>query len=206
MNTIQRSDLKLKKRYFEGRYYKSQNKNQTVALIPAKHVDTNGKQSASIQLITDQGAWCTWHPYHEFQSLQNYIQIGKNQFHEQGLTLNIKTDEVTAFGNLSFGPLSPLRYDIMGPFRYIPLLECRHSVYSMIHTVQGRLVINDMEYVFDPGVGYIEGDCGRSFPSVYAWTQCLFEDTDTQAPCSLMLSVADIPFGVHPFYRNNRCY
>ncbi len=68
-----RSDEKLKKTYFEGRYYKSQNKNQTVALIPAKHVDINGKQSASIQLITDQGAFCTWHPYHEFQSLQNHI-------------------------------------------------------------------------------------------------------------------------------------
>jgi hypothetical protein len=162
-------------------------------------VDTNGKQSASIQLITDQGTWCTWHPYHEFHKRHNHIQIGENQFNEQGLTINLKTDEVTAFGNLSFGPLSSLRYDIMGPFRYIPLMECRHSVYSMAHTVQGRLVINGTEYVFDPGVGYIEGDRGRSFPSVYAWTQCLFSDTGSHAPCSIMMAVADIPFAFTRF-------
>ena len=189
----------MKKPYFEGRYYKSQNTNQTVALIPAKHVDSNGKQSASIQLITDQGAFCTWHPYHEFHSLHDHVRIGENHFSEHGLILNLKTDEVTAFGILSFGPLSPLRYDIMGPFRYMPLMECRHSVFSMTHSVQGRLVINGIEYIFDPGVGYMEGDRGRSFPSVYAWTQCLFEDTSTQAPCSIMLSVADIPFALTHF-------
>lgn len=162
-------------------------------------MDTNGKQSASIQLITDQGTWCTWHPYDEFHRLHNHIQIGENQFNEQGLTINLKTDELTAFGNLSFGPLSPLPYDIMGPFRYIPLMECRHSVYSMTHTVQGSLIINGIEYVFDPGVGYIEGDRGRSFPHAYAWTQCLFEDADTRTPCSLMLSVADIPLAFTRF-------
>lgn len=189
----------MKKTYFEGRYYKSQNKNQTVALIPAKHVDTNGKNSASIQLITDQGAWCTWHPFHEFHIEHNHIKIGKNQFCEQGISLDLKTDEVAAFGNLSFGPLSPLCYDIMGPFKYVPLMECRHSVFSMAHTVTGSLVINGTEYVFNPGVGYIEGDRGRSFPSVYAWTQCLFADKDTKSPCSVMLSVADIPFGFTRF-------
>lgn len=189
----------MQKTYFEGWYFKSQNKDQTIALIPARHVDTNGKQSASIQLITEQGAWYTWFPYNEFHKLHNNVRIGENQFHQQGLTLNIKTDEVTAFGNLSFGQLCPLRYDIMGPFRYVPLMECRHSVFSMTHTVQGCLVINGVEYVFDPGVGYIEGDRGRSFPNVYAWTQSLFTDENTQAPCSVMLSVADIPLAFTRF-------
>ena len=124
----------MKKTYFEGWYYKSQNDKQTVAVIPAKHVDADGKHSASIQLITDQNAWCTWYPYHKFFNKRNFVQIGNNHFDEQGITLDIKTDEVTAFGTLTFSHLSPLRYDIMGPFRYVPFMECRHSVFSMTHT------------------------------------------------------------------------
>lgn len=189
----------MKKTYFEGWYFKSQNKDQTVAIIPAKHIDKNGNYSASIQIITDQGAWCTWHPYNQFHKFQNQVRIGYNQFNQQGLTLNLKTDEVTAIGSLTFGKLAPLKYDIMGPFKYIPLMECRHSVFSMTHTVKGSLVINDTEYIFDSGVGYIEGDRGKSFPKVYAWTQCLFEDTNTKAQSSVMLSVAHIPFAFTNF-------
>ncbi|MGN1086878.1 MAG: hypothetical protein ACI4Q5_07565, partial [Porcipelethomonas sp.] len=41
--------------------------------------------------------------------------------------------------------------------------------------------------------GYIEGDCGNSFPKEYIWTQCHFRNG------SLMLSAADIPFSVVHF-------
>ena len=188
----------MKKTYFQGWYYKSQNSSQTVAVIQAKHIDADGKHSASVQLITDHSAWCVWYPISEFSNNKNAVRIGENRFDEHGITIDIKNDSVAAFGKLSFGPLCRLRYDIMGPFRYIPFMECRHSVFSMAHTVEGHLVINGSEYAFDPGMGYIEGDRGCSFPSVYAWTQCLFGD-ESKKPCSLMLSVADIPFAFSRF-------
>ena len=81
----------------------------------------------------------------------------------------------------------------MGPFRYVPFMECRHSVVSMKHTVNGSININGKAYSFDNAAGYIEGDRGYSFPKRYIWTQCIFENG------SLMLSVADIPFGLFSF-------
>lgn len=42
-------------------------------------------------------------------------------------------------------------------------------------------------------IGHIEGDRRHSFPSKYVWTQCSFSDG------SLMLSIADIPFGAFRF-------
>ena len=90
---------------------------------------------------------------------------------------------------MRFGAFTPIKYDIMGPFRFVPFMECRHSVLSMYHTVDGVIEINGEKFVFDGDVGYIEGDRGHSFPKNYAWTQCFFDGG------SLMLSVADIPFG-----------
>jgi len=184
--------------YFKGWYFKAQNGSQTLAIIPAMHIDENGEKSSSIQIITENGVWNAKYPYEQFSCNGNKLQvkIGENSFFDQGLKLNIKTDEVTACGNLKFGPLSPIRYDIMGPFRYVPFMECRHSVFSMTHTVNGVINVNGEEYRFDNDAGYIEGDRGRSFPTVYAWTQCNFFD---ESPCSLMLSVADIPLGAIHF-------
>lgn len=120
------------------------------------------------------------------------IWIDKNQFSRNGIRLNIKTSKLTVKGKLSFGPLSPIKYNIMGPFALIPFMECRHSVWSMHHSVRGTVSINEQKYSFQNGTGYWEGDRGRSFPEAYAWTQCFFPGG------SLMLSVADIPIaGIH---------
>ncbi|MBQ8540511.1 MAG: hypothetical protein IJ435_03445 [Clostridia bacterium] len=57
----------------------------------------------------------------------------------------------------------------------------------MRHFIDGEIILNGQQLNFQNGVGYIEGDCGSSFPSRYIWTQCCFENG------ALMLSVADIP-------------
>jgi hypothetical protein len=93
-------------------------------------------------------------------------------------------------GALEFKNLSPIKYDIMGPFKYVPFMECRHSVYSMMHSVSGEIYVNEKRYGFRNDFGYIEGDRGHSFPKEYLWTQCRFEGG------SLMLSVAKIPLGI----------
>ncbi len=180
--------------YFCGWYFKCQSDAQTLAVIPAVH-QSKKKKSCSVQIITEEGSWNIDFPYHKYhkQKKQFHILAGENLFDRDGIKLCIHTGDFSAQGSVSFGPFSPLRYDIMGPFHYLPFMECRHSVISMKHTVTGRLCINGTNYCFENGIGYIEGDRGYSFPKEYAWTQCIFDGG------SLMLSVADIPFGFFHF-------
>lgn len=171
---------------FYGWYMKCQSDSQTLAVIPAVH--KSGKErTCSIQLITDHNAWNVTFPPEMFTKQGKKIWIGENQFNQNGLQLKIRMPGLTVNGNLNFGTLSPLRYDIMGPFAVIPFLECRHSVWSMRHAVNGTLCINDQLFCFQNAKGYWEGDEGRSFPKKYAWTQCFLSEG------SLMLSVAEIP-------------
>lgn len=176
--------------YFCGWYFKCQSDTQTLAVIPAFHKSRYGK-SCSVQIITDEGAWNVCFPYEAFRKPKKdfHMRVAGNYFGENGIKLHINTPDCTAVGSVRFGALSPVAYDIMGPFCYVPFMECRHSVISMRHTVNGELQINGMQYRFRDSVGYIEGDRGCSFPKEYAWTQCSFDGG------SLMLSVADIPLG-----------
>ena len=159
------------RKYFCGEYYKCQSATQTLALIPARHGDTR-----SVQLICDDGAWSVSE------------KLAGNRFSREGIELNIASEGLTAAGSVRFGELTPIDGDIMGVFKYVPFMQCRHSVISMRHTVCGDIVINGKHYVFDDALGYIEGDRGYSFPKKYVWTQSFFDEG------SLMLSVADIPF------------
>lgn len=117
------------------------------------------------------------------------IQIGGNCFSKEGLLLDVEQEELSLHGKVSFGPFRSLKSDIMGPFRWVTNMECAHSVISMGHSLQGQLELNGCVLDMNGGIGYIEADRGRSFPTEYLWTQCMWEG------CSLMLSIAAIPFG-----------
>ena len=171
---------------FYGWYLKCQSDTQTLAVIPAVH-NVGRKRTCSIQIITDHDAWTVTFTTDVFQRTKRNIFIGENRFGEEGIHLAIHTSQLTVKGKLDFGPLCPLKYDIMGPFALVPFMECRHSVWSMRHSVRGNVYINGQKYFFHNAWGYWEGDRGRSFPKEYIWTQCCFSGG------SLMLSVADIP-------------
>lgn len=174
-----------KNEYFKGWYFKCTGEKQTVAFIPSFHYC--GTESAFLQIITDDNVFCLPFSRLKYREKPLHVNIGNNLFSEKGIKLDIRTDELTVKGTLRFGKLSPIRYDIMGPFKFVPFMQCRHSVYSMKHSVNGKITINGKSCVFHNGTGYIEGDCGSSFPKRYIWTQCNF------ASGSLMLSAADIP-------------
>lgn len=177
--------------YFYGWYLKCQSDTQTLAVIPAVH-STGDKRTCSIQVITDHDSWTVTFPADSFRRTRKNLFIGVNRFGEKGMYLAIRTPQSTIKGKLDFGPLFPLKYDIMGPFAFVPFMECRHSVWSMKHSVTGNVWINGQNYSFRNARGYWEGDRGRSFPKEYLWTQCSFRGG------ALMLSVADIPVaGIH---------
>ena len=179
------------KSFFYGWYFKCQSDTQTFAIIPAIHQGKNGK-TCSIQIITDTEAQKITFSSENFCKRKKHLLIGKNQFGQKGIRLDIDEEGLKIKGVLKFGKMSPLKYNIMGPFACIPSMECRHQVWSMRHLVNGKVFINKKKYVFTDGLGYWEGDEGHSFPHEYVWTQCFFQEG------SLMLAVADIPiFGIH---------
>lgn len=180
-----------KNNYFKGWYFKCSADDKTIAFIPAFH-RSNKKETASLQIIMDDMSFNIRFDSLEYSQNPLCVRLGNSVFSEKGIDLNIHTNELTVTGKLRFCQLSPIRYDIMGPFCLVPFMQCRHSVYSMKHFVDGEIIINGQSLIFQNGIGYIEGDCGTSFPNKYIWTQCSFENG------SLMLSVADIPImGFH---------
>ncbi|MBQ1846685.1 MAG: hypothetical protein II135_01660 [Clostridia bacterium] len=176
------------KEYFYGRYYKCQTDTDTVAFI-ASYSKSKDKRSASVQIITKDGAYNADFPFEDFSESKDCITIGRSRFSDKGVKVDIEREGLNIKADIAFGKNTPVKYDIMGPFRFVPFMECRHSVYSMLHTVSGKTAINGKETCFDGGKGYTEGDRGRSFPRVYAWTHAFTENG------SLMLSVAEIPIG-----------
>ncbi len=185
--------------YFEGWYFKHQNRHgQTLALIPAFHIDSAGRRTASLQIISNQESWWLEYPGTQFQAFQQpfQVQIGQSSFSSQGISLHIEQNGLSLYGTLRYGPLTVLRSDIMGPFRFFAGMQCSHGVISMGHSLQGTLCLNGEQIDFSSGIGYIETDRGRSFPRAYLWSQCVW---DGPKPGSLMLAAATVPLPVGSF-------
>lgn len=181
----------MKKCFFKGWYFKCCANDKTIAFIPAYHINNN-KKTASLQIITDDKAFNIPFENLEYTEKPLFISLRNCIFSEKGIDLNIKNSDLNIFGKIHFTNLTPIKYDIMGPFAILPFMQCKHSVFSMSHKIDGEISINGKKFSFKNDNGYIEGDCGRSFPKKYIWTQCCFKNG------SIMLSVADIPmFGFH---------
>ena len=182
--------------YFEGWYLKYQARDGTaLALIPAVHIDGCGRRSASLQILTDGGSWWLEYPEREFQASEERFQVrvGQNIFDDSGAWLHIQRKGISLHGILQSGPFAPLRSDIMGPFRFVPGMECAHGVLSMGHPVEGTLTLNGGTVNFSGGTGYVETDWGRSFPDAYLWAQCAWGGG------GLMLAVAAVPLAAGSF-------
>lgn len=174
--------------YFEGWYLKQQAEKGTVALIPAIHRQAGGHTTASLQVITEAGSWNLPVSHFNYDRPGKRFQLEDSVVTPRGCRLNLAGKDVSVEGQLWFSGVTPPRYDIMGPFSLVPFMQCRHSVFSMAHRVNGRLRVNGQIYRFRQSPGYMEGDRGISFPSRYLWTQCSWKNG------CIMLSVADIPF------------
>lgn len=177
--------------YFFGRYFKCCKNDRTIAFIPAYH-RSGGIRTSSLQIVTDRAAFFLEYPYSEYENCKDGfgVRIGASRFSKDGITVRAEDDGHLCEADLRFGPFTGIKGDIMGPFRFLPFMQCRHSVYSMSHTVSGRVVLDGEKIDFDGGRGYIEGDRGRSFPERYVWTHAFSPDG-----ASVMLSVATIPVG-----------
>ena len=163
---------------FEGWYFKHQKGDDMIAFIPGR-----AESGAFIQLISQEGA-------QQFEISNSTIDGGMIRadqcwFSKQGCHIELPG----VSGEIIYGPFAPLCSDIMGPFRFFSM-ECRHGVLSMAHPLQGSVIIGGRMHSFDGGLGYAEKDSGISFPRSYLWMQ----SNDFPKPCSIMVSIAHIPF------------
>jgi len=158
-------------------------------VIPGK-----SSNSAFILIITETAAFNIPYNLSDYKEGET-LQIGSSSFSSSGIKLCITHNNISLIGSLEYRNLTPIKGDIMGPFRFFPM-ECRHGIVSMKHDVCGNVTLNGEKINFDNGVGYIETDSGSSFPEGYTWIHC----NDFEQNCSIMAAVAKIPFGGFHFW------
>ena len=183
----------VKKGRFRGWYFKHQLPGGSVAFIPGYQIAADGTRSAFLQIITIDRSEYIAFPYEAFswQKSPLRISLGNNVFSADGIDLDVQTPSIKIEATLRYGVLAPLKKNIMGFYRFLPFMECRHGVISMYHAVSGKVTIDGMPIFLHDTCGYIETDWGRSFPKSYLWTHC---GTDSCGTKSVMLSVARIPY------------
>lgn len=185
------------KRFFEGWYYKviSENQKHAFAIIPGISMDKNGQKQAFIQVLDGKNLKATYHKFDvkEFQPTQkkHELKIQNNFFSENKLILDLPHikgellfENLTPWSNSFFSP------GIMGPFSFIPFMDCYHAILSMNHNIKGKLSLNGENLFFDKGKGYMEKDWGHSFPEGYIWMQ---SNHFSQKGTSVKASIAKIP-------------
>ena len=185
--------------YFEGWYFKNTNNKKGISFIPGININEQEKK-AFIQIITNDSSYFVNYNIEDFKHSATpfYIKIGDNFFSKNKIHIDIKdkTQNLIVFGdirysdsqNISTNFLNP---NIMGPFSYIPFMECNHAILNMKTTANGLININNDKIKFENSIGYMEKDWGSSFPKSYIWCQGNnFKKSNT----SFMISIADIPF------------
>ncbi len=196
-----------KKNYFEGWYYKliSEDRRSVIALIVGISLGKDGENHAFIQFFDALSGRTEYLRYplsaFQFENDRFCVTIGKNLFTRDRVKLDIRSEKISIQGELKFVDIIPypwrlLEPGIMGPFSFVPFMECYHGIVNIHHKIYGNLIIDGRKYHLDGGYGYIEKDWGSSFPESWIWTQSNhFENRDA----SFMFSVAKIPFFITNF-------
>lgn len=190
-----------KDRYFEGWYFKQvcEKLQMTISFIPGISL-IKGDEHAFVQVIIAPRIETHYFRFDikEFSTQDEpfTVKIANNIFKADSISINLQNESLTVQGELLYGSFQSIDSSlysptIMGPFSYIPNMECNHGVISMNHTVNGELIINGQSWQFQNDRGYTEKDWGTSFPKRYLWVQANhFNDSSV----SFMASVAKIPF------------
>ncbi len=196
--------LNKKKAYFEGWYFKNINSEKGISFIPGINKDDTGTK-AFIQIITNNMSYFVNYSMKDFSFKENpfCIRIGDNTFSKENINIKIKDESqnLNIYGNIKYSNSKNINTNIfapniMGPFSYIPFMECNHAIISMQNTMNGFINIKDETIHFKDNKGYIEKDWGCSFPKSYIWCQ---GNNFQKANVSFMFSVADIPFKLFTF-------
>lgn len=195
--------LNTNKNYFEGWYFKNIGNEGGISFI---RININDKSKKSfVQIITKDSSYFVDYNIEDFKFSANpfYIKIGENTFSKDGININIKDDKqnLNVYGNIKYSnskniSTNLLNPNIMGPFSYVPNMECNHAILAMKNNINGWININNNKINFNNNYGYIEKDWGYSFPKAYIWCQA---NNFEKSNASFMCSVADIDYRLFNF-------
>jgi hypothetical protein len=197
-----------RRHYFEGWYFKHSGGPDRGAwsFIPGVAFGDSRKSAYSfVQAIEGETgrSWWFQYPLESFSASASSldIRVGGNSFSAGGIELDLNDGTSTIRGHFSYGPFAKLSFPfwspgVMGPYSFVPGMECNHGLVSLDHSVDGSIEVDGREIVIDDGRGYIEKDWGRSMPESWVWMQS--NDFPARGD-SLMLSVAKIPWAGSAF-------
>ena len=192
-----------KKGYFEGWYLKliDASRKNVFALIPGVSIGKNKADShVFVQLInavTGRTEYFRF-AFDEFSADERKfdVHIGTNHFWDGGVEVDLQNETTSIqtslrFENIEKYPVSLLHPGIMGPFSFVPGMECYHGIVNIRHTIVGTMTYNGSLLDMSGGEGYIEKDWGRSFPQAWIWMQA---NHFAMQHASFMFSIARIPW------------
>ena len=195
-------NLTKNKDYFEGWYFKNTNKENGISFIPGINIEDKVPK-AFIQVITNDSSYFVNYDIKDFKFRTKpfCITIGNNTFSKDGIHIDIKDKNLNINGDIQYFDdknieTSLMNPNIMGPFSYVPFMECNHAIISMQNKANGSLEINNTVINFENDMSYIEKDWGCSFPKNYIWCQ---GNNFQKSDASFMLSIANVPFKMFNF-------
>lgn len=190
-----------RRRYFEGWYFKhvAADGGAAFAFIPGISLAPIGS-TAFVQLIDGATGRTRWFPYplEAFSWSRDgfAVAVGDNRFSLRGIDVRLRDGEGEVAARLSYSDVTPLPFSlgspgIMGPYAYVPFMECYHGLGSLDHRVDGEVRIGERRFDFTAGRGYLEKDWGRSMPLAWVWAQV---NGFAGAGSCLLFSLARIPW------------
>jgi hypothetical protein len=192
-----------KRRYFEGWYFKEVSADfaEPWSFIPGiARGEGKGEGYAFVQAIDGRSGRTWWfeYPLEEFEASRRAldIRVGESRFSAEGAVLDLEGEGARLRGELRFGdfrrlPLRLFSPGVMGPFSFLPFMECKHGLVSLDHRVEGGFEVDGRSIDMGGGRGYIEKDWGSSMPSSWIWMQ---SNNFPSRGDSFMLSIARIPW------------
>jgi tocopherol cyclase len=190
--------------YFEGWYFKLVDAKglRPYAIIPGVFLGADAH--CFIQVLDGRDGTSDYHrfPLHDFHASPDSfdIRIGRSRFTRSEIFLDIDATETTAqkrvkgkIGCSSWNdwPVTLTSPGVMGPYSFVPFMECNHGILSMDHALTGELSVDEAYTCLEGGRGYVEKDWGRGFPKGYVWAQ---SNHFAEEGISISASVAQIPW------------
>lgn len=162
--------------------------------------DDPGEQHAFIQVLDGTTGDASYHRFDsdDFHAATDAfdVWIGPNHFWGEGFEIHIADEGLQISGRMELvdptpWPVTWRSLGIMGPYGWVPRMECNHGVVSLDHRLDGTLTVANTPIDFSGGRGYVEKDWGASFPAGYIWMQ---SNHFPEEGASFVGSIAIIPW------------
>ncbi len=189
--------------FFEGWYFKLVDATGTAryAVIPGIFLsDDPTEQHAFVQVLDGSTGAASYHRYpaEAFRAATDRfaVAIGPNRFSRSELHLDIDDEQRRVSADVQLGTPAPWPVrlwspGVMGPYAFIPRMECNHGVLSFDHRLDGHLTVHGATIDLGGGRGYLEKDWGAAFPAGYVWMQ---SNHFVTVGTSVVASIAIVPW------------